>query len=136
MARMSSIAYTLQNLFGRLNEELFPELRRCKHVGRRIKCIRFADDMILLAEDERMLKNMLMLLNYRCEDYGMKININKTKSMVVRRKPKKVDMRIKAESDEQVDSFKYLECNISSNLICCEEVKQRIAIAKESFNRK
>ena len=31
--------------------------------GRRIKCIRFADDMVLLAADERMLKNMLMELN-------------------------------------------------------------------------
>ena len=28
--------------------------------GRRIKCMRFANDMALLAEDERMLKNMLM----------------------------------------------------------------------------
>ena len=31
--------------------------------GRRIKCVRFADDMALLAEDERMLKNMFMELN-------------------------------------------------------------------------
>ena len=30
---------------------------------RRIKCIRFADDIVLPAEDERMLKNMLMELN-------------------------------------------------------------------------
>ena len=36
--------------------------------GRRIKCIRFADDMALLAENERMLKKMLMELNDRCED--------------------------------------------------------------------
>ena len=35
-----------------------------------------------------------------------------------------------------MDSFKYLGCNISSNLICCLEVKQRIAIAKEAFNMK
>ena len=41
--------------------------------GRRIKCIRFADDMALLAEDLRMLTNMLMELNVRCEDYRMKI---------------------------------------------------------------
>ena len=46
------------------------------NIGRRIiKCIRFADDMALIAEDERMLKNMLMELNDRCEDYGMKIII-------------------------------------------------------------
>ena len=47
--------------------------------GRSIKCINFADDMALLAEDERMLNNMLMELNNSGEDYGMKININKTK---------------------------------------------------------
>ena len=104
--------------------------------GRRIKCIRFANDMVLLAEDERMLKYMLTELNDICEDYGMKININKTKAMVIRRKPKMIDMRIKDESIEQVDSFKYLGCSISSNMNCCLEVKQRIAMAKEAFNRK
>ena len=41
--------------------------------GRRIKFIRFADVY------ERMLKNMLMELNDRSEDYELKININKTK---------------------------------------------------------
>ena len=31
--------------------------------GRAIKCIRFADDLALLAEDEKMLKNLPMKLN-------------------------------------------------------------------------
>ena len=56
--------------------------------------------------------------------------------MVIGRKPKKIDMRIKDESDEQLHSFKYLGCNISSNINCCQEIKQRIAMAKEDFNRK
>ena len=38
----------------------------------------------------------------------MKININKTKTMVIGRKPKKINMQIKDEFVEQVDSFKYL----------------------------
>ena len=71
-----------------------------------------------------MLKNMLIELNDRC---GMKINITKTKAMVIGRKPKKIDIRIKDESVIQVDSFKYLGCNVSSNMNCCQEVKQRIA---------
>ena len=70
-----------------------------------------------------------------CEDYGMKININKMKAMVIRRKPKKIDMQMK-ESIEQMDSFKYLGCNISSNMNCCQEIKQWTAMAKEIFNRK
>ena len=79
---------------------------------------------------------MLTGLNERCEDYGMTINISKTKAMVIGRKPKKIDIRIKGESIERVDSFQYLGCNISSNMNCCQEVKQRIAMAKETFNRK
>ena len=71
---------------------------------RRIKCIRFADDIALLAEHERMLKNMLKELNERCENYGMKIS--KTKATVIGRKPKKIDIRIKGEFIEQVDNFK------------------------------
>ncbi|KAJ4448791.1 hypothetical protein ANN_00182 [Periplaneta americana] len=57
--------------------------------GRRIKCIRFGDDMALLAEVETILKDMLLELNDSCEQYGMKINANKTKTMVIGRKIKK-----------------------------------------------
>ena len=56
--------------------------------------------------------------------------------MVIGRKPKKIHIRIKGESIEQEDSFKYLGCNISRNMNCCQEVKQRIAVVKESFNRR
>ena len=87
--------------------------------------------MLLLAEDERILKNMLMELSDRCEDYEMKISINKTKAMAIGRKPKKIDMQIKDESIERVDSFKYLGCNISSNMNCCQDLKQRIAMTKK-----
>ncbi|KAJ4436183.1 hypothetical protein ANN_18813 [Periplaneta americana] len=58
--------------------------------GRRIKCIRFADDMALLAEEEMVLRDMLLKLNDSCGQYRMKINANKTKTMVIRRKIKKV----------------------------------------------
>ena len=70
------------------------------------------------------------------EDYRMNININKTKTMVIERKPKKIDIRVKGESIQQVNNFKYLGCNISNNMNCCQEVKQRIAMAKEAFNKK
>ena len=51
--------------------------------------------------------------------------------MVMGRKPKNIDIRIKDESVEQVDSNNYLGCNISSNLNCCQEVKWRIAMVKK-----
>ncbi|KAJ4447381.1 hypothetical protein ANN_09387 [Periplaneta americana] len=45
-------------------------------------------------------------------------------------------LRILNEAADRVNSFKYLGCTISSNVSCRQEVKRRIAIAKESFNRK
>ena len=45
---------------------------------------------------------MLMELNDRCEDYGMKVNISKSKALIIGRKPKKIDMRIKDEFVEQI----------------------------------
>ena len=83
-------AYTLNIHLEDLMKNCFLNTRGVNIGGGRIKCIRFADDMALLAEDERMLKNMLMELNERCEDYGMKINISKTKAMVIGKKPKKI----------------------------------------------
>ncbi|KAJ4436361.1 hypothetical protein ANN_18993 [Periplaneta americana] len=49
--------------------------------GIRIKCIRFADDMALLAEEEMILKDMLLELHDSCEQYGMRIIANKTKNI-------------------------------------------------------
>ncbi|KAJ4448737.1 hypothetical protein ANN_00128 [Periplaneta americana] len=46
------------------------------------------------------------------------------------------ESRLVRSEIEQVDSFKYLRCTISSNISCCQEVKRRIAMAKEAFNRK
>ncbi|KAJ4446485.1 hypothetical protein ANN_13181 [Periplaneta americana] len=49
--------------------------------GRRIKSIKFADDLALLAEEEAILRDMLLEINDICEQYGMKINANKTKTI-------------------------------------------------------
>ncbi|KAJ4434333.1 hypothetical protein ANN_22890 [Periplaneta americana] len=96
----------------------------------------FADDITLLAEEEMILRYMLLELNDSCEQYGMNIKSNETKSMVIGRNIKKVNLRILNEAVEQVDSFKYLGCTVSSNMSCCQEVKRRIAMAKRAFNRK
>ena len=87
----------------------------------------------MLAEDERMLKNMLMELNDRCEDYGVKININKTKTMVIGRKLKKKNTRIKGESIEQVGSFKYLGSINSSNMKLLSRSKAEDSNGKRSL---
>ncbi|KAJ4452001.1 hypothetical protein ANN_03487 [Periplaneta americana] len=69
--------------------------------GRRIKCIRFAGDMELLAEEEMILKDMLLQMNDSCEQYGTKINANKTNTMITGRKVMKnqSDSLVTADGD-------------------------------------
>ncbi|KAJ4451404.1 hypothetical protein ANN_02866 [Periplaneta americana] len=90
----------------------------------------------LKAKEEMILRDILVELNDSCEQYGMKINANKTTSMVIGRKIKMVNLRVLNEAVEQVGSFIFLECTISSNMSCCQVVKRRIAMAKKAFNRK
>ena len=48
---------------------------------RNINNLRYADDMILMAESEEELKSLLMKVKEECEKVGLKLNIQKTKIM-------------------------------------------------------
>ena len=53
-----------------------------KIVGRNINNLRYAGDTTLMAESEEELKNLLMKVKVESEKVGLKLNIQKTKTMV------------------------------------------------------
>ena len=77
--------------------------------GKLISDVRFADDQGMVANTETGLQKIMDNLHRTAEQYGMRINIKKTKVMMVsRRVGQKVNIRINEKSIEQVQSFKYL----------------------------
>ena len=54
---------------------------RIKIAGRNINNLRCADDTTLMAESEEELKNLLMKVKEESEKVGLKLNIQKTKTM-------------------------------------------------------
>ena len=67
----------------------------------------------------------------------MKINVQKTKVMVVSKTGDKfVNITIDGQRVEQVSSFKYLGSVISEDGSCADDIRCRIAMAKEAFNNK
>ena len=52
-----------------------------KICGRNINNLRYADDTTLMAEREEELKRLLMKLIEEGEKFGLKLNIQKTKTM-------------------------------------------------------
>ena len=51
--------------------------------GRNINNLRYADDTLLMAESEEELKSLLMKVKEKSEKVGLKLNIQKTKIMVL-----------------------------------------------------
>ena len=66
----------------------------------------------------------------------MRINEKKTKCMVVGGKGERINIRMNNEQIEQVNSFKYLGSIVTDDIRSTKEIKTRIAIAKEAFNKK
>ena len=52
-----------------------------KIAGRNINNLRYADDTILMPENEEALKSLLMKVKEESEKVGLKLNIQKTKIM-------------------------------------------------------
>ncbi|KAJ4446300.1 hypothetical protein ANN_12995 [Periplaneta americana] len=73
-------------------------------------CVKFTDDMELLAEEEMILMDILLELDDSCEQDGLKMNENKTKTVAIS-KIKKINVRIRIEAVERVNCFKYLGCD-------------------------
>ncbi|KAJ4446644.1 hypothetical protein ANN_13341 [Periplaneta americana] len=73
---------------------------------------------------------------HSCEQYGMKINANKTNAMVIGRKIQKINLRILNDAVEQVDSFKYLGCTTIRNEAVLERVDEERMMLKLIRKRK
>ena len=63
------------------NAELEEAQAEIKTVGRNINNLRYADDTTLMAEREEGLKSLLMKVIEESENVGLKLNIQKTKTM-------------------------------------------------------
>ena len=53
-----------------------------KIAGRNINNVRYADDTTLMAESEEELNSLLMKVKEETENFGLKLNIQKTKILV------------------------------------------------------
>jgi len=82
--------------------------------GKLIQDVRFADDHGIVAGTERGLQRVMDRLNATAENFGMKINIKKTKVMKVSRSVgEEINIMINGSRIEQVKSFKYLGSTIT-----------------------
>ena len=103
--------------------------------GQIIHTVKYADDLVSLAKEEKVLQDMIDKLTEIGRCYGMEMNVEKTKVLRILRQPLPVKIIVDQKQLENVESFKYLG-SILKNGRCTCEIKCRIAMAKAAFNKK
>ena len=86
---VQQVCVILPNLFNIYTEKIFREVEDMKGInieGVNINNLRYADDMVLLAEGPMFLQALLTAVNKKGKSDGMEMNIMKTKSIVISRK--------------------------------------------------
>jgi hypothetical protein len=89
---------------------------------------------VLIAANERNLNYNLKLWNESLKNRGLKINTDKTKTMVIAKNGKKHNIKIGKQQIEQVETFKYLGVQINKEGRTDKEINVRIASSSKLFN--
>jgi len=98
--------------------------------------VKYVDDLVLLAKEEKVLQDMINELIEIGRCCGMEMNVEKTKVMRISRQRFPVKIMIDKKQLEIVESFKYLGSILTNDGRCTCEIKRRIAMAKAVFNKK
>ena len=98
-----------------------------KIAGRNINNLRYADDTTLMAEGEEELKSLLMKVKEESEKVGLKLNIQKTKSMA---SGPITSWKIDGEA---VSDFIFLGSKITPDGDCRHEVKRRWIFGRKAM---
>ena len=90
----------------------------------------FADDTTLMAESEEELKSLLMRVKEENEKVGLKLNIQKTKTMA---SGSITSWQIEEERVEAVTDFIFLGSKITADSDCSHEIKRCLFLGKKSM---
>ena len=99
-----------------------------KIAGRNIHNLRYADDTTLMAEWEEELKSLLMKVKEESEEFGLKLNIQKTKIMA---SDPITSWHIDGKTIETVSDFILGGSKITADGDCSHEIKRRFLLGRK-----
>ena len=99
-----------------------------KIAGRNINNLRYADDTTLMAESKEELKSLLMKVKKESDKVGLKLNIQKTKTMV---SGPIISRQIDGETMEIVKDFILGGSKITADGDCSHEIKRHLVFGRK-----
>ena len=101
-----------------------------KIARRNINNLRYTDDTTLMAESEEELKCLLMKVKEESEKAGLKLNIQKTKTMAY---GPITSWQIDGETMETVSDFIFLGSKITADGNCSHEIKRHLLLGRKAM---
>ena len=129
----------LFNLF--LENILAEAFEDCKKLGinvdgYKLKDLRFADDIALIADSENDLQTLIERVHDVSKKYGMEISIPKTKAMIFSHEDQlQVNIKMDDTSLEQVNRFKYLGVTLIPSNDSTSEIKSRLLLVSTALGK-
>ena len=105
--------------------------------GTNIKVLMYADDIVLLSDSPDKLQQMIDALFIYCTNWGLKLNLNKSKIMVFRksnRLSRNLCWKYGVEVIEVVNEYKYLGITLTFNLSFTKHLNSRLISSKSAIN--
>ena len=99
-----------------------------KTARRIINNLSYADDTTLMAESKEKLKSLLMKVKEESEKAGLKLNIQKTKTMA---SGSIISWQIDGETMETVTYFIFLGSKINADGDCSHEIKRFLLLGRK-----
>lgn len=121
---------TLFNIYiADIEEELIKSTGGVKIRKEKVRCLKYADDIAIVAEEEEGLRGMIKTMKKYLKGKKLELNVKKTKIMCFRKGGRKEKVRLwwwEEELIEEVKEFKYLVYVMKKNIGEEKHIEKRV----------
>ena len=100
------------------------------HARRNTNNLRYSDDTTLMAQSEEEIQSLLMKVKEESEKVGLKLNIQKTKTMT---SDPITSWQIDGETMETVTDFIFFSSKITADGNCNHEIKRHLLLGRKAM---
>ena len=101
--------------------------------GYKLSNLRYADDTTLVATSALELEELLLIVKAKSEALGLRLNVSKTKIMIVGSDWNEDPIVVDGTEVEHVTQFNFLGSLITTSSGCSTELRRRMAMAKSAM---
>ena len=101
--------------------------------GYKLSNLRYADDTTLVATSALELEELLLIVKAKSEALGLRLNVSKTKIMIVGSDGNEDPIVVDGTEVEHVTQFNFLGSLITTSSGCSTELRRRMAMAKSAM---